>query len=118
MKTTACILVVMASACLSVRADDTAGTRDSQIDGDAATDVPRRGPAAKRVVGLEVYYGKFFNNDMVHGIRPIYLDAQGREQLGSLRGKDNGAPRSRQGEERLRRGRDHRPGGLPSMASR
>ena len=33
-----------------------------------------------------------FNNDVVHGVRPIYLDAQGREQLGSLHGKDTGRP--------------------------
>ena len=29
---------------------------------------------------------------MVHGVRPIYLDAQGREQLGGLHGKDSGRP--------------------------
>ena len=50
------------------------------------------GPRRSVLVGIEVYFGKFINNDVVHGVRPIYLDAQGREQLGSMHGKDTGRP--------------------------
>ena len=50
------------------------------------------GPRRSVLVGIEVYCGKFVSNDVVHGIRPIFLDAQGREQLGNMHGKDTGRP--------------------------
>ena len=92
MKTTACTLLVMALACLTVHADDTAGTSDTQMLGIRQQIFRDVGPRRSVLVGVEVYFGKFINNDVVHGVRPIYLDAQGREQLGSLHGKDTGRP--------------------------
>ena len=41
---------------------------------------------------MDLYFGKWGNNDVIHGVRPIFLDAQGREQLGAMHGKDDGRP--------------------------
>ncbi len=106
MKTNACPLLVMLLAFLSVPAvgqplieqpvraagDDAGDTSDTQIVGFRQRMFREVGPRRSVLVGIEVYYGKFGNNDVVHGVRPIFLDAQGREQLGSLHGKDTGRP--------------------------
>ena len=92
MKTTASILLVMVLACLTVRADDAGDTSDTQILGARERMFRDIGPRRSVLVGIEVYFGKIANNDVVHGIRPIFLGPQGREQFGSLHGKDTGRP--------------------------
>src|SRR5208283_1396485 len=90
MKTMACAMFVTVLACLGVRADDTADTSDTRILGFRQQMFRDVGPRRSVLVGIEVYFGKFVNNDVVHGVRPIYLDAQGRELLGGMHGTDTG----------------------------
>jgi hypothetical protein len=92
MRLTACTLLVALLPCLSVCADDAAGTTDTQIAGareQMFRDVGRRHSV---LMGVEVFVGKSSDNDVIQGVRPIFLDAQGRQQPGSLHGKDNGRP--------------------------
>ena len=92
MKTAACSLLAMVLACLSVRAEDTAGTSDTQMVGTRMETFRDVGPQRSVLVGFEVSSGKYFNIECVDGIRPIFLDAEGHEQLGSLRGREGGRP--------------------------
>jgi hypothetical protein len=90
MKSVACTLPAIILACLAVRAAETGDTTETQIRGFRQTMFREVGPWRSVLVGVDVWYGTFVNNDVIHGIRPIFLDAQGREQPGNLHGKDTG----------------------------
>ena len=94
MKTAACTLAAAVLACLAVQADDVLDPAvEQQAQPVIVPSFHEVGPRRSVLVGLEVYLDKFFNNDVVHGVRPIFLNAQGREQLGAMHGKDaNHAP--------------------------
>jgi hypothetical protein len=92
MKTTACTLLVMVAACLRVAADDTVGTSDTQIVGMRGQIFRDVGPRRSALIGVDVCCDKLGTYDVIHGLRPIYLDAQGRDLLGSFHGTDSGRP--------------------------
>jgi S1-C subfamily serine protease len=47
-------------------------------------------PAGGLLVGLEIGLGKFFDNDVVRAVRPIFRTAKGEEVLGQQHGTDTG----------------------------
>ncbi len=92
MKAIFCTQLLLISISLAAAGEETAATTDTPLAGGKTQLFHDVGPRRSVLVGVEVCYGKFGTDDVVHGIRPIYLDAQGRELLGSLHGMDTGRP--------------------------
>ncbi len=92
MKTTACSLLLVASALLSAKADETIGTSDTPIVGARQQLFRDVGPRRSVLIGLEVYCDKLGTYDVIHAVRPIFLDAQGRELLGNFHGTESVRP--------------------------
>jgi hypothetical protein len=69
-------------------AGDRQDPNETRIMGGGDTTFKDEAPAGGLLIGLEVGLGKFFDNDVVRAVRPIFRTAGGEEVLGKQHGTD------------------------------